>query len=355
MVGRLPTAGWTWIAALACCAGLPGQHEELIAVLGEQTTRGAAARHLGGGGSDAARAMGRWLARPRSWSAADQRRGRRVLEILTDMQGEAVSAAPSVVAALPSLPNGLVHHAVNALAELAPWWPDAPESLDLDERLTAMRRQESAPWRLINLLGESTSRYSVRSALGPGLNSLDRALPELSSGSLLLKELALDSVAAAGAIASSAKVLDACLAILARPSAPRRIPWQVDARRIVTVSANPGDVLCLKAARAILSIAPDRPDLVQAYHIVVREGPAFERCAALFAIGHAAGGDGESVRVLLEVLDESDPAPVRAAVEALTMIGAGGDDVVAALEKTRLRADEELAAVVRAALRGARR
>lgn len=336
-----------WISATVLAIASPvaqvDRIDSLVAQLGDRQTSDSATEALVRIGEPAVLALRRAL-----FSDAPTPTVTAALVTLGKMRGDAVAAIPDFLVGLRMGPDRT--SALWALGEVGPYSPN---------RLRLGGQILSAVGSSVRFFNAEVTRALSRLTMDPAAN-LDQLDAELDKGNprtwefvaeILKRRRDRDSVPMLLRILETDRLprgqtqMSFGLGILATASGS----FQMSGLGGITNEAR------WTAARALVQIAPERPQAIPAYLVLLAGNDPDWRRDAVMALGRQGALAAEAVTPLIRVTRDPDLRIVREAVTALGMIGTAATPAIPAMERLIGHEDTQISQRARVALRQIRR
>ena len=327
-----------WISATVLAIASPvaqvDRIDSLVAQLGDRQTSDSATEALVRIGEPAV------LALRRAFSAgAPTPTVTAALVTLGKMRGDAVAAIPDFLVGLRMGPDRT--SALWALGEVGPY---SPNRLRLGDQIL------SALGSSVRFFDTEVTRALSRLTMDPAAN-LDQLDAELNKGNPRTWEFVAE-------ILERRRDRDSVPLLLRILETDRLPQGQTSSSGPLQMSFGLGGITNearWTAARALVQIAPERPQAIPAYLVLLAGNDPDWRRDAVMALGRQGALAVEAVTPLIRVTRDPDLRIVREAVTALGMIGTAATPAIPAMERLIGHEDAQISQRARVALQQIRR
>ncbi len=268
-----------------------------------------------------------------------------VLRTLGNLKSQAVSAVPELLVALRKGPDRTT--ALWALGQVGPY---AENRIQLGQDI--LEALGSSVDFFLHELGRSLSRLGVDPH-----GSLAELEQELNKGNPFTWQFVAEILGESRTDGDAVPVLLMILETERLPTSvpvsaafPANAPFQVR-----EYSARMDDQIRIAAANALVRIAPEDPDTIPAYLVLLDTRRPDLRREAVMALGRQGEAAAEAIPQLLQMTRDADSRIAGEAITALGMMGRVAKDAIPALEKLAEHTDVQIAQRARVALRQIRR
>lgn len=317
------------VLAIASSVAQVDRIDSLVAQLGDRQTSPSATEALVRIGEPAVLALRRVLS-----SAAPTATVTAALVTLGKMRGDALAAIPDFLVGLRMGPDRT--SALWALGEVGPYSPN---------RLRLADQIPTALGSSVRFFGPEVNRALSRLSMDPVAN-LEELDLELDKGNPRTWEFVAEILERR----RDRESVPLLLRILETERLPRGQPSS-DPLQMSFGSERISNEARWTAARALVQIAPERPEAIPAYLILLAGNDLEQRRNAVMALGRQGARAAEAVIPLLRATRDPDLRIVREAITALGMIGTAATPAIPAMERLSGHEDAQISQRARVALR----